>query len=196
MTGNMEFNHKKAHDLIAQAGSQEFMPESESKEMLLAYGLPVIRTEIADSEARASDIGREIGYPLAMKIHSPDITHKTDAGGVCLDLRCDEDVRKAYNQIISSAHAYKPDARVNGVTIQPYFSNPDFEILMGAKRDVNFGPVILFGMGGIYTEILKRPLPGTSPNEPPACQAAYAADQSLYTSPGIPKPPGCGHGAA
>ncbi|QTA80773.1 putative acetyl-CoA synthetase [Desulfonema limicola] len=155
MTGNMEFNHKKAHDLIAQAGSQEFMPESESKEMLLAYGLPVIRTEIADSEARASDIGREIGYPLAMKIHSPDITHKTDAGGVCLDLRCDEDVRKAYNQIISSAHAYKPDARVNGVTIQPYFSNPDFEILMGAKRDVNFGPVILFGMGGIYTEILK-----------------------------------------
>jgi len=62
------------------------MPESDSKEMLMAYGLPVIRTEIAESEAQASVIGREVGYPLVMKVHFPDITHKTDAGGVRPDL--------------------------------------------------------------------------------------------------------------
>jgi len=88
-------------------------------------------------------------------LYSADITHKTDAGGVRLDLRCDADVCRAYDQILSSARQYKPDARIEGVTLQPYYANPDFEILLGAKRDPNFGPVILFGMGGIYTEVLK-----------------------------------------
>ncbi|MEJ2167200.1 MAG: bifunctional acetate--CoA ligase family protein/GNAT family N-acetyltransferase [Desulfobacterales bacterium] len=163
MTGHMVFDQEKARKLIAAAPAQEFLPETDSKEILAAYGLPVIRTEIAKSEAQASSIGREMGYPLVMKVHSPDITHKTDAGGVRLDLRCDADVCEAYNQIISSAHRYKTDARIEGVTIQPYFSNPDFEILLGAKRDPNFGPVILFGMGGIYTEVLKDRALGLPP---------------------------------
>ena len=98
-----------------------------------------------------------------MKVHSADITHKTDAGGIRLDLRCDADVSEAYNQVISSARRYKPGARIEGVTIQPYFSNPDYEILLGAKRDSNFGPVILFGMGGIYTEVLKDRALGLPP---------------------------------
>ena len=155
LTGHLVFDQEKARKLLSSAPAGGFMPESDSKEMLMAYGLPVIRTEIAESEAQASSIGREVGYPLVMKVHSPDITHKTDAGGIRLDLRCDADVCEAYRQIISSARRYKPDARIEGVTIQPYFSNPDYEILLGAKRDPNFGPVILFGMGGIYTEVLK-----------------------------------------
>ncbi len=155
MTGHMAFDQEKVRHLISGAPAQEFMPESESKELLMAYGLPVIKTEIAKTEAQASIIGREMGYPLVMKVHSADITHKTDAGGVRLDLRCDADVCEAYRQIVSSARRYKPDARIEGVAIQPYFSNPDYEILLGAKRDPNFGPVILFGMGGIYTEVLK-----------------------------------------
>ncbi|MFC1815648.1 GNAT family N-acetyltransferase [Thermodesulfobacteriota bacterium] len=163
MAGNMVFDQEKARHLLSGAPAGEFMLESDSKEMLMAYGLPVIRTEIANSEAQAVSIGREVGYPLVMKVHSPDITHKTDAGGIRLDLRCDADVCEAYNQIISSARRYKPDARIEGVTIQPYFSNPDFEILMGAKRDPNFGPVILFGMGGIYTEVLKDRALGLPP---------------------------------
>ena len=163
MTGHMVFDQEKARKLIAAAPDQEFLPETDSKEILAAYGLPVIRTEIAMTEAQASRIGREMGYPLVMKVHSADITHKTDAGGIRLDLRCDADVCEAYNQIISSARRYKPDARIEGVTIQPYFSNPDFEILMGAKRDPNFGPVILFGMGGIYTEVLKDRALGLPP---------------------------------
>jgi len=163
MTGHMVFDQEKARKLIAAAPAQEFLPETDSKEILAAYGLPVIRTEIAETEAQASRIGREMGYPLVMKVHSADITHKTEAGGIRLDLRCDADVCEAYNQIISSARRYKPDARIEGVTIQPYFSNPDFEILLGAKRDPNFGPVILFGMGGIYTEVLKDRALGLPP---------------------------------
>ena len=163
MTRHMVFDQEKARKLLSSAPAREFMLESDSKEMLMAYGLPVIRTEIAKSKAQASSIGREVGYPLVMKVHSPDITHKTDAGGIRLDLRCDADVCEAYNQIISSARRYKPDARIEGVTIQPYFPNPDFEILMGAKRDPNFGPVILFGMGGIYTEVLKDRALGLPP---------------------------------
>jgi len=119
------------------------------------YGMPVIETRTATTEAQASQIGREIGYPLVMKLQSVDIPHKTEAGGVLLDLRSDPDVCTAFGQIMSSARHYKPDARLDGVTIQPYFSKSDFELLLGAKRDPNFGPVILFGMGGIYTEVLK-----------------------------------------
>ncbi len=163
LTTQMVFDQEKAQKLIIQAPMGQFMPESDSKELLLSYGLPVIKTEVARTEEEASAIGKEIGYPLVMKIHSPDITHKTDVGGICLDLRSAEDVCNAYQQIITSARKFKPDARIEGVTIQPYFSNPDFEILLGAKRDVNFGPVILFGMGGIYTEVLKDRALGLPP---------------------------------
>ena len=163
MAGHLMFDQKKARKLLSNAPAREFMPESDSREMLMAYGLPVIRTEIAKTEAQAMSIGREVGYPLVMKVHAADITHKTDADGIRLDLRCDADVCEAYNQIISSARRYKPDARIEGVTIQPYFSNPDFEILLGAKRDPNFGPVILFGMGGIYTEVIKDRALGLPP---------------------------------
>jgi acetyltransferase len=155
IAGDMAFDQEKARRLIAGATDQGFVSESDSNEILTAYGLPMIRTQIATTEAQAARIAGEIGYPVVMKLHSPDISHKTDAGGVRLDLRGDGDVGEAYRQIVSSARQYKPDARIEGVTLQPYFSNPDYEILLGAKRDPNFGPVILFGMGGIFTEVLK-----------------------------------------
>jgi acetyltransferase len=155
MAGDMAFDQEKARRLIAGAPDQGFMSESDSNEILTAYGLPMIRTQIATTEAHAVQIARELGYPVVMKLHSPDVTHKTDAGGVRLDLRGDGEVDEAFRQILASARQYKPDARIEGVTLQPYFSNPDYEILLGAKRDPNFGPVILFGMGGIYTEVLK-----------------------------------------
>ncbi len=163
LAGHLAFDQEKARHLLSGAPAREFMPESDARELLTAYGLPVIRTEIARTEAEASTIGRDMGYPLVMKIHSPDISHKTDAGGVRLDLRCDKDICDAFSQIISAVRKYQPGARMDGVTIQPYFSNPDFEILLGAKRDPNFGPVILFGMGGIYTEVLKDRALGLPP---------------------------------
>jgi acetyltransferase len=155
IAGDMAFDPEKARRLIADAPDRGFMPESDANEILAAYGLPMIRTQVAASESQAVRIAGELGYPVVMKLNSPDIPHKTDAGGVRLDLRGDEDVGEAYRQIQSSARQYKPDARIEGVTLQPYFANPDYEILLGAKRDPNFGPVILFGMGGIFTEVLK-----------------------------------------
>ena len=163
LTREIAFDPEKARRLLASAPEQGFMPELDAKEVLSAYGLPVIRTEIAGTEEEASRLGRDMGYPLVMKLHSPDITHKTEAGGVRLDLRSDADVREAFAQIVESARRYKPEARIEGVTLQPFFSNPDFEILLGAKRDVNFGPVIVFGMGGIFTEVLKDRALGLPP---------------------------------
>lgn len=155
LNNQMSFNQERAKELISSKQTQGFMSEATSKEILDAYGIPVIKTKIATTSEQALKISQEMGYPLAMKLHSSDITHKTETGGVRLDLRCDADVLDAYDQILSSAYHYKPDASIQGVTIQPFFSNPDFEILLGAKKDPNFGPVILFGMGGIYTEVLK-----------------------------------------
>lgn len=163
LTGDLVFDKQKASHLLGSAVAGEFMPESDSRELLMAYGMPIIKAETATTEAQALALAREMGYPLVMKVQSADITHKTDANGVHLDLRCDGDISKAYGEIISSAHEYRPDARIEGVTIEPYFSNPDFEILLGAKRDINFGPVILFGMGGIYTEVLKDRALGLPP---------------------------------
>jgi acetyltransferase len=163
LTRNISFDPEKARRLLAGAPEGRFMGESDAKEVLSAYGLPVIRTETAKSEEDASRVGRDIGYPLVMKLNSPDITHKTEAGGVRLDLRSDADVRAAFAGIVESARRYKPGARIEGVTIQPYFSNADYEILLGAKRDPNFGPVILFGMGGIFTEVLKDRALGLPP---------------------------------
>jgi acetyltransferase len=163
LTRDIAFDPEKARRLLAKTSEDGFMPESDAKEVLSAYGLPVIRTETAGTEEEASRLGRDMGYPLVMKLHSPDITHKTEAGGVRLDLRSDADVREAFAGIVESARRYKPHARIEGVTMQPFFSNPDFEILLGAKRDANFGPVIVFGMGGIFTEVLKDRALGLPP---------------------------------
>jgi acetyltransferase len=163
LTKDMKFDTRKAASIMDAGPEGEFMAESDSKEIIAAYGLPIIRTQTAATEREAAELGRAMGYPLVMKLHSPDITHKTEAGGVLLDLRSEEDLRAGFKRIIESARRYMPQARIKGVTLQPYFSSPDYEILLGAKRDPNFGPVILFGMGGIFTEVLKDRALGLPP---------------------------------
>ena len=96
IAGDMAFDQEKARRLIAGAPDQGFVSESDSNEILTAYGLPMIRTQIATTAAQATRIAGEIGYPVVMKLHSPDITHKTDAGGVRLDLRGDADVGEGF----------------------------------------------------------------------------------------------------
>ena len=155
LTRDITVDSQKAGQLLTHAAADQFLAESDARNVLAAYGLPVIRTETARTEDEASRIGRDMGYPIVMKLLSPDISHKTEAGGVRLDLRSDADVRAAFAGIAASARRYKPGARIDGVTLQPFFASPDYEILIGAKRDVHFGPVILFGMGGIFTEVLK-----------------------------------------
>ncbi|TKB24611.1 GNAT family N-acetyltransferase [Desulfopila sp. IMCC35006] len=163
LTREISVDSEKAGQLLARASAKQFIPEADARNVLSAYGLPVIRTETAATEDDASRLAREMGYPLVMKLLSPDISHKTEAGGIRLDLRSDEDVREAFTGIVESARRYQADARIEGVTLQPLFANPDYEILLGAKRDVHFGPVILFGMGGIFTEVLKDRALGLPP---------------------------------
>jgi acetyltransferase len=122
--------------------------------ILQAYGIPVSPTRQADTVEGAVALAAEIGWPVVMKIISPDITHKTDADGVQMDLRSDNQVRRAYERIMDGARRYNPKARIQGVALQPQIERPDYELLMGVKRDADFGPVILFGMGGIFTEVI------------------------------------------
>ncbi len=163
LTRNMTIDRMTADSILTRTHKDGFLPEAEVLTLLAAYGLPMIKTLRADTEESASLISRDMGYPLVMKLCSPDITHKTDAGGVRLDLRTDSDVRLAFREITASARKFKPNARIDGVTIQPYLASPDFEILLGAKRDPDFGPVILFGLGGIFTEILQDKALGLPP---------------------------------
>jgi acetyltransferase len=152
----VEIDKKNAAKVIDQGlkRGKGILTEVESKQLLSSYGIAVNRTEPAASLREAVRLARSIGYPLVMKILSTDITHKTEAGGVKVGLWKDEDVQRAYEEILESAKAYDPDASVEGVCLQPMIRDPDVEILMGAKMDESFGPVILFGLGGIYTEIL------------------------------------------
>lgn len=132
-----------------------FLTETDAKAVLGAYGIRINPTESAADVDGAVHQAEKMGYPVAMKVVSPHITHKTEANGVQLDLRSADDVRRAYQVIMDGARAYKPDAEIRGVAIQPYIDRPDYEILLGAKHDANFGPVILFGSGGIFTEVVK-----------------------------------------
>jgi acetyltransferase len=150
------FNRDEARTLVDQGLKRKngLLTEMESKRLLTAYGIPVTQTEVATSGEEAVQLAHLTGYPLVMKLHSADIAHKTEANGVRLDLRSEDEVREAYREILARAEEYNPQAKMLGVTLQPMIQRPDYEILLGAKRDENFGPVILFGMGGILTEVL------------------------------------------
>jgi acetyltransferase len=152
---NMVFDKKKAEELLSWNRKKGPLPESDTWDLLDAYGLPMIKTIKAETEEQAAGLGLGIGYPLIMKVSSPEIIHKTDARGIYPGLHSEADIRRAYRKIVDAAARFKPGARISSVTLQPYLAEPDFEILLGAKRDPDFGPVILFGMGGIYTEVLK-----------------------------------------
>jgi acetyltransferase len=153
----IETDENEARRLVEKGLEKErvFLSEVDSKKLLSCYGIPVNRTEEADSMEEALSLASEIGYPLVLKIHSLDISHKTEAGGVETDLRTEEDVRRAYEHVMESARNYDPNARILGVTLQPMVRNPDVELLVGAKQDRSFGPVILFGLGGIFAEVLE-----------------------------------------
>jgi acetyltransferase len=165
LSRELSFDRDRAQAVIEQGLKREngLLTEVESKQLLAAYGIPVTRTEVAISVAEAVQLAQQIGYPLVMKIHSADITHKTEANGVQLDIRDEDKVREAYRNIMEGARAYDAQAKILGVTVQPMIQRPDYEILLGAKRDENFGPAILFGMGGILTEILKDQAIGLPP---------------------------------
>ncbi len=131
------------------------LSEAEAKSLLVAFGLPVNEGLIASTRDEAIAAAKAMGYPVAMKIHSPDITHKSDVGGVRLNLVNGRQLGNAYDDMLEQVSTARPNAHILGVNIQPMlkFSNQR-EVLVGIKRDVVFGPVIAFGAGGIAVEVI------------------------------------------
>jgi len=151
----LAFERDKARRRINEGLQRESgrLSELETKHLLAAYGLPVNRSEPADSQDCAVEAAADIGYPLVMKVDSPEVVHKSEAGGVQTGLRSEDDVRRAWREIFQ-----RPDiraARVRGVTLQPMIEEADFELLVGIKMDKHFGPILLFGAGGVFTEIIR-----------------------------------------
>ena len=134
---------------------REILTENESKAFLELYGIKTTKPFIAETEDKAVELAEQIGYPVVMKIHSPDISHKSDVGGVALDLQCKEEIKKMFKQMTQTAKEKVPDAAILGVTIQKMVKNKGYELILGSKKDPVFGSVVLFGMGGIYTELFK-----------------------------------------
>ncbi|MCL2459279.1 MAG: GNAT family N-acetyltransferase [Desulfobulbus sp.] len=159
------FNRDQVFRTIYECFEQEteLLSEIQSKEVLAAYGIPVNPTRLAVSADEAVALASEMEMPAAMKLVSPDISHKSDAGGVQLDLRNEEDIRQAFGRIMIGARAHNPEARVTGVSLQPFIAGADFELLLGSKTDDNFGPVLCFGSGGVYAELLDDKALGLPP---------------------------------
>ncbi|MGZ8265121.1 MAG: acetate--CoA ligase family protein [Burkholderiales bacterium] len=128
--------------------------ERESKALLAASGIPVTREFLSKSAEEALARAREIGYPVVMKVESPDIAHKTEAGAVRLNIASDDDVRSAFDEIVSAARRYKPGSAVHGVLVQP-LAPPGLDMIVGSTTDAVFGPVVAVGLGGIYVEVLR-----------------------------------------
>ncbi len=149
-------NREKALKVIqaARADGRDSLTEIEAKEVFAAYGLPVTSTKLAKTEDDAVKLAYEIGYPVVMKIVSPDILHKSDAGGVKVNIKDEAGVREAFRTIMKNAKAYKESARIHGIAIQE-MAPWGTEVILGSVNDPTFGPTMMFGLGGIFVEVLK-----------------------------------------
>lgn len=134
-------------------GRHELM-ELESKRVLAAWGVPVNRTELARDISEAVKVAREVRYPIVLKIASPDIIHKSEAKGVKVGLSSELELRQSFGDLIDNARVYKPDAKILGVTIQEYLP-PAREVIVGALQDPSFGATVMFGLGGVWVEVLE-----------------------------------------
>jgi len=129
------------------------LSEVESKALLQSAGVPVIPTELACTPAEARSLAERLGCPAAIKIVSPDVTHKSDVGGVRLHLETPAAVESAAAAMLQSLQQQQPAARLTGVAVQPMAPAGGVEVIVGVKQDPQFGPVIMFGLGGILVEV-------------------------------------------
>jgi len=130
------------------------LTEVESKQLLERAGIPVTKTKLARSKKEAISVSKEMGFPIVLKIISPDVVHKSDSGGVRLGLANGAQVGRAYSEIMSSVRQRYPQAAIQGVSVQPMASTGT-EVIVGMSKDPQFGPVLMFGLGGVLVEVLK-----------------------------------------
>lgn len=138
---------------VLQEGRFQLL-EPEAKQLLQLYGIPVVPNQVVNAPAKAAKAGSAIGFPVVMKIVSPDILHKTEVEGVRLNINSEEEAKQAFSTMIQKVKALRPTARVKGVLIEKMIDKR-YELLIGANKDPIFGPVIVFGMGGVTVELLK-----------------------------------------
>ena len=143
-------------DIIAAARAEgrELLNEVEAKTLMHEAAVPVVRTILAASAEEAKSIADELGYPVALKVVSPDITHKSDVGGVVLDLADAAAVEAAFASIVENSKCAVPDAVIEGVAVQN-MAPAGTEIIVGMTTDPQFGPVVMFGLGGVMVEVIK-----------------------------------------
>lgn len=138
----------------ARSEGRTVLSEVEAKQLIKQAGISVVDTKLATSKEEAISASRKFGFPVALKIASPDIVHKSDAGGVKLGLETAKDVGKAYEDILQAVSQKHPQARIQGVAVQK-MARPGVEVIIGMSKDDQFGPVLMFGLGGILVEVLK-----------------------------------------
>jgi len=138
----------------AYAEGRDFLFEHEAKELCRLYDLPVTKGRVVRSEEEAVKAAEEMGFPVVLKIVSPQILHKSDVGGVVLNVKDAQGVREAYERILNNVKKRRPDAEIEGIYVQE-MAPSSTEVIVGATKDPTFGPTIMFGLGGIFVEILK-----------------------------------------
>lgn len=142
---------------ILQRAKQEkrtLLTEVESKQVLEAAGISIVKARLAASATEAVAMAKEFGFPVVLKVASPDIVHKSDIGGVKVGLANATAVSRAYKEIMAAVEKKEPKARIHGVSVQA-MAQPGVEVIVGMTKDAQFGPVLMFGLGGILVEILK-----------------------------------------
>jgi acetyl-CoA synthetase (ADP-forming) len=146
----------KVDDIIATARSEKrtYLLENESKTIMQTYKLPVTKFTVAETEDAAVKAAEKIGYPVVLKILSPDVIHKSDVGGVLININTPDEVRKGYQAIINNVQKHKTNARIKGIFVEE-FAPKGIEVIIGALKDPQFGPALMFGLGGIFVEVLK-----------------------------------------
>jgi len=140
-------------DQVKKEG-RSILTEFESKRILKQAGISVVETKLAKSQKEAVEISQKIGFPVALKIVSPDVIHKTDSGGVKLSVNSVAHVKRAYDEILKKVRKQYPKALIHGISVQKMVQ-PGTEVIVGISKDPQFGPVVMFGLGGIFVELFK-----------------------------------------
>ena len=149
----MNLEIKKHFENLKLSGKKE-LTELDSKDLLKIYGIPIVETKLVKSAKDAGKIAEEFGYPVVLKISSVDILHKSDAGGVKTFLNNKLEVGRAYKEIMKNAKIYNSNARIDGVVVQKHVKR-GVEIIVGGVKDEIFGPTVMFGLGGVWIELMK-----------------------------------------
>jgi len=159
-----DVDRDKTHQLLNKAieAKRKHLPEFEAVKVLETYKLPLLPNGLANSADQAAELADEVGYPVVMKVMSEDIVHKYDVEGVELNIRSKEEAGKAYEEIMKRVGQYAPQARIDGIFVTRQIPKGE-EIILGIKRDPVFGPVIMFGMGGVYVEVFEDISFGVAP---------------------------------